>query len=182
MGERAENELRDETQFLDAERRLHALEDFGEDVVPESDGLFGLPGLSLFLCFPAQPLLFFFFPVAEMNLAVRVRTGFDEMAFLHPVCMNRGGQMVAEFVFGRRVLAFVVLPRDNFDVLAARQCGRIIRRAVVVRNLDQIRYFGDALRDVCVQFAIEARGIGALCGIGRFFGQAVWWCSASEGG
>jgi hypothetical protein len=143
-------------------------------MVPKGYSLFGLPVRGQSFHFPATFLLFFLFLVAEMNFAIRVRANLDETPFLHAVRMNAGRQVVAEFVFGKRVLALVVFPRDDLHVLAAWQSGRFVRCAVAVRNLYKIRQLGDALRNMSVELAIETRGIRTLCGIWLVLLPDVW--------
>lgn len=160
VGKGIQNESCYKTKLFAPELRLHALQDYREQAVPEDECLFrfavfgGSPG------FPTEPLFFFSFPVAEVNLAFRVCADFDETAFVRTVRVNRGRQMIAEFLLGPRILALGGLSRYDFDVLRARKNGRFVRLAVVVRDLREIRHLRDTLSDVRVELAVEARGVG----------------------
>ncbi len=111
--------------------------------------------------FPAKFPLLFLFPVPKMNLALRVPADFDETALFHPIGVNGGRQMIAEFLLGASVLALVVFPRDDFHVFPARQNGRLFRPFVAVRNLHEIRHRGHALCNMRVEFAVETDAVRA---------------------
>jgi hypothetical protein len=119
MRQGAENVLRYQPQGVGAEGCLYALDDFRQDAMPEGDSLFGSPLFGSLLLLPAALLFFLFLSVAEVNFAIAVRAHLHKTALLHAVRVNRGSQVITVFVFGKRILGFLVLPRDHFDVFAA---------------------------------------------------------------
>lgn len=74
--------------------------------------------------------------------------------------------MVTEALFGSGFFPFLRIPRNDFDVVTARNNRRLSCDDVLFRNQDEIRHLLYSLSDVRVQFPIKAPGVRALCGIG----------------
>jgi hypothetical protein len=76
VGKGIQNKSCHKAKLFAPELRLHALQDFREQAVPERERLFRLAVFGGSLGFPAQPLFFFSFPVAEVSLAIGIRADF----------------------------------------------------------------------------------------------------------
>src|SRR4029077_13665718 len=108
-----------------------------------------------------KALLILLLLLAEVNFARPVCAYLHKSAFLHAVCIDRMLEMVTEALFGSGLLPLLRFPRNDFDVVLARNNRRLSCDGVLFRNQDEIRHLLYTLSDVRVQFPIKAPGVRA---------------------
>ena len=150
-----------EAQFFRTQLRLHAFENFREKPMAEGKRLLGFPVGRLLFGLPPELLFFFLLSFAEMDGAGAGRAYLDETAFVQAVGVDSRDQMTAQTLCGACRIPTFGLSRNDFDVVPPRQNRRLPGHRVLVGNEHEVRQLGNALRDVCVQFSIEAGSIGA---------------------
>ena len=155
----AQREARHHPHFFGSKLRLHTFENVGHKAVPERNNLLCLPGCGRLFRFELKALLILLLLLAEVNLARSVCAYLNKSAFLHAVCIDGRLEVVTEALFGSGLLPLLRFPRNDFDVVAARNNRRLSCDGVLFRNQDEIRHLLYTLSDVRVQFAVKARGV-----------------------
>src|SRR6266853_6174765 len=177
--QRAQREARNHPHFFGSKLWLHTFESIGHKPVAERNDLLHLPVCGCLFGLELKPLFILLLLLVEMDFACPVCAYLHESAFLHSVCIYRGLEVVAEVLFGACFLPFLRFPRNDFDIVTARNNRCLSSDGVPFRNQDEVRHLLLTPSDVSVQFAIEAPGVRALCGIERFLRFDVSWHSTS---
>src|ERR1700737_2724025 len=140
---------------------LHTFENVGHKAVPEGNSLLCLPVCGCLFRFELKVLLILLLLLAEVNFARSVCAYLHKSAFLYAVCMDGRLEVVTEALFGSGLLSLLRFPRNDFNVVAARNNRRLSCEGVLFRNQDEMRHLLYTLSDVRVQFPIKAPGVRA---------------------
>jgi hypothetical protein len=157
----AQREGRNHPHFFGSKLRLHTFENIGHKPVAERNDLLHLPVCGCLFGLELKPLFILLLLLAEMDFACPICAYLHESAFLHSVRINRGLEVVAEVLFGACFLLLPRFPRNDLDIITARNNRCLSCDAVPVRNQGEIRHLLFPLGDVRVQLAIKASGVRA---------------------
>src|SRR5882762_5233205 len=159
--QRAQREARNHPHFFGSKLRLHTFENIGQESMPERNDLLHLLVCGRLFGLELKPLFILLLLLAEMDFARPIRAYLHESAFLHSVCINGGLEMVAEALFGSRFFPLPRFPRNDLDIITARNNRCLFIDGVLLRYQHEVRNLLYTPRDVRVQFAIKASGVRA---------------------
>jgi hypothetical protein len=104
-----------------------------------------------------------------MDFASPICAHLHESALLHSVCINRGLEVVAEALFGSPFLPLLRFPRNDSDIITARNNRCLSCDCVPFRNQDEVWHLLHTSSNVRVQVAIKAPRVRAriIFGLGE---------------